>query len=272
MSVCGIHYYCGGGGGGGGLTAGPSELRPPLWYFRWSCPQLQALIYVQHGEATSGGLKPDWASALASIKVLRNGTMSTSSLPVTSASLSGGPGPGSGHCTRTWSIVRFSPRESMQRACHSRASQIIYYWFSRHEVGGTGMAERESQSQDLFSAEWEGKGRKTTGRKQTEGQSFVRSWYLNRQRKVRPGTRLRGTGNLRALPSDNSLHQREKHLHTGPSSAPVLAPQRGVRHTSSLGRLAPELLEGRKRTFDPNWVGRSFGQSGYQIIVGYFNR
>lgn len=180
MSVCGIHYYC----GGGVLTAGPSELRPPLWYFRWSCPQLQALIYVQHGEATSGGLKPDWASTLAPIKVLRNGTMSTSSLPFTSASLSGGPGPRSGHCTRTWSIVWFSPRESMQRACHSRASQIIYYWFSRHEVGGTVMAERESQSQDLFSAEWQGKGRKTTGRKQTEGQSFVQSWYLNRQMKV----------------------------------------------------------------------------------------
>lgn len=263
MSVCGIHYYC----GGGVLTAGPSELRPPLWYFRWSCPQLQALIYVQHGEATSGGLKPDWASTLAPIKVLRNGTMSTSSLPFTSASLSGGPGPRSGHCTRTWSIVWFSLRESMQRACHSRASQIIYYWFSRHEVGGTVMAERESQSQDLFSAEWQGKGRKTTGRKQTEGQSFVQSWYLNRQMKVRPGTRLRGTGNLRALPRDNSLHQREKHPHAGPSPVSVLALQRGVRHTSSLGRLAPKLLEGRKRTFDPNCAGCSLGQSGVKYAV-----
>lgn len=40
---------------------------------------------------------------------------------------------------------------------HSRASQIIYYWSSRYEVGGTRRAERESQSQDVFSAKWEGR-------------------------------------------------------------------------------------------------------------------
>lgn len=66
------------------------------------------------------------------------------------------------------------------------------------------------------------------------------------------GTRLCRTGNLKALPRGNPLpfrllRQREKHLHAGPS-LPVLAHPARMRHTGSLGRLAPELLGRRKWT------------------------
>lgn len=70
--------------------------------------------------------------------------------------------------------------------------------------------------------------------------------------KVRLGTRLCGTGDLKALPPGNSLpfrllRQREKHLHTS-RSLPVLAHPVKMSHTGSLGRQAPELLGRRKRT------------------------
>lgn len=112
----------------------------------------QALIHVLYLGATSGALKPGCAAMRTSVNVLQYGTLSMTFLHVTSASLSySNPATVAGPGALSESLWESQCRESVT----AKPLKIIYYWFSRHEVGG--MRRTEGDFENIFSKERRGK-------------------------------------------------------------------------------------------------------------------